>query len=46
MSDNYESHKAPENVSHISDSRIVLVTLPAHTSHKMPSLNGIVFGPL
>lgn len=43
--DNHESHYSPRVIARAKQVRLVIVTLPPHTSHKMQPLDRTVFGP-
>ncbi|KAF2884672.1 hypothetical protein ILUMI_21507, partial [Ignelater luminosus] len=43
--DNHESHLAPEVLNIAKENGVILLTIPAHTSHKLQALEVSVFGP-
>ncbi|KAF2891222.1 hypothetical protein ILUMI_14951 [Ignelater luminosus] len=43
--DNHESHLAPEVLNIAKENRVILLTIPPHTSHKLQTLDVSVFGP-
>ncbi|XP_072389296.1 uncharacterized protein [Diabrotica undecimpunctata] len=44
--DNHDSHVSLEAITYAKAHRIVLLTIPPHTSHKLQALDTSVFGPL